>query len=394
MVADPDVIYLDGNSLGRLPATTPAHLERVIREEWGEDLIRSWPGRWWEQSERIGDAIAEIAGAGAGNVILSDSTSTSLFKLAFAALQARPGRTTILTDDLNFPSDNYLLQSVADLLGRRVTVIRSTDGIHGPVTEIEAALDDDVALVSLSHVSFKSGYMYDMERVTRAAHAAGALVLWDVSHSVGVVPLRLLDDHVDLAVGCTYKYLNGGPGSPAFLFAHPSLVNDLTNPIPGWWAHREPFAFDLEFAPESGIRRLLTGTMPILSLSALEPALPIVLDAGIDTIRAKSVALTEYFVELVDARLTDLGFTLTTPHDPGRRGSHIAVRHDDGWRITRAMIEHGRVIPDFRDPDNIRFGLVPLYTTFTELEIAVGRICDLVARGAHLRYANTRTVVT
>jgi kynureninase len=283
---------------------------------------------------------------------------------------------------------------VADILGRRVTVIRSTDGIHGPVTEIEAALDDDVALVSLSHVSFKSGYMYDMERVTRAAHAAGALVLWDVSHSVGVVPLRLLDDHVDLAVGCTYKYLNGGPGSPAFLFAHPSLVNDLTNPIPGWWAHREPFAFDLEFAPESGIRRLLTGTMPILSLSALEPALPIVLDAGIDTIRAKSVALTEYFVELVDARLTDLGFTLTTPRDPGRRGSHIAVRHDDGWRITRAMIEHGRVIPDFRDPDNIRFGLVPLYTTFTELEIAVGRICDLVARGAHLRYANTRTVVT
>lgn len=396
VIGDPDVVYLDGNSLGRLPLATMAYLQQVVAEEWGEGLITSWQERWWLQADQLGDRIGEIVGAGPGYVVIADSTSVVLFKLAVAALRARPGRKKIVTDDLNFPTDNYVLQGAADLLGEGHQVIRipSDDAIHGPVAAIEAALGEDTALLSLSHVTFKSGYLYDMSRLTRAAHAAGALVLWDVSHSVGVVPLHLIAADVDLAVGCTYKYLNGGPGAPAFLFVNPAAGDELGNPIPGWWGHRQPFAFDLDFTADSGVRRFLTGTMPILSLAAIEPALEIVLAAGVEAARDKSRALTTFFTECATAELLPLGFTIASPLDPDRRGSHISLQHADGWRITRALIETARIIPDFREPNNIRFGFAPLYTTFAEVATAVTRLRDLTAGGAHLQYEATRPVVT
>jgi len=396
VVDDPDLIYLDGNSLGRLPAATVARLERAVVREWGADLIASWEDRWWLLAEEVGDQLAGIVGADSGSVIVADSTSVVLFKLVIAALQARPIRRTIVTDDLNFPTDNYALQGAADLLGggRQVVRIPSEDGIHGPIGAIEAALGEDTALLSLSHVTFKSGYLYDMEHLTRAAHEVGALVLWDVSHSVGVVPLQLLADQVDLAVGCTYKYLNGGPGAPAFLFVNPATAATLPNPIPGWWGHQRPFAFDPEYFPDFGARRFLSGTMPILSLSALPPGLEMVNAAGVDAIRRKSRALTEFFCELANTDLAPLGFTIASPGNADRRGSHISLRHPDAWRITRAMIETARIVPDFREPDNIRFGFAPLYTTFREVATAVARIRDLVDRGVHLEFGAARSRVT
>ena len=392
---EPDLIYLDGNSLGRLPVATASRIQRVIEQEWGDRLIRSWPERWWDLAYEVGSAIAPLIGAEPNEVVVADSTSVTLFKLTLAALQARPSRTRIITDDLNFPTDGYVTESAADLAGgREIVPIRSIDGVHGPVDDIIAALDQDTALLTLSHVVFKSGYRYDMERVTEAAHAAGALVLWDLSHSVGAVPVDLDGAGADLAVGCTYKYLNGGPGSPAFLYVNRQIDSEIGNPLNGWWGHERPFAFDLAFAPAPSIRRFQTGTMPILSLAGVETGVAITREAGIGALHAKAVGLSEFFIELIHSHLGPLGFELASPRDAGQRGSHISLRHPDGWRIVKAMVEHGKIIPDFREPDNLRFGFAPLYTSYTDVHTAVVRIAEIVDSGLHLGFDDARGVVT
>ncbi|MDJ0497368.1 MAG: kynureninase [Acidimicrobiia bacterium] len=390
---EPDLIYLDGNSLGRPPRATAARINDLLAEEWAGRLIRSWPEKWWTQADRIGGLIAELIGADPARVIVADSTSIVLFKLTLGALQARPERSRVITDDLNFPTDNYITDSAARLAGCSVETVGS-DGINGPVDSIIAALDDDTALLTLSHVLFKSGYLYDMERLTAAAHDVGALVLWDLSHSVGAVPIDLQGCNADLAVGCTYKYLNGGPGSPAFLYVSEAVAGEVANPVTGWWGHANPFAFELDYTAAPSIHSFQTGTMPILSLAATEPGVRMTIEAGIDSIRKKSLGLSSYFIELAQRRLTPLGFALASPLDPARRGSHVSLRHPEGWPIVQAMVEDGKVIPDFREPDNIRFGMAPLYTSYLDLHSSVGRIARIVESERHRHYPSERSVIT
>ncbi len=390
-ISDPGVIYLDGNSLGRLPNATARHLEDVVAREWGENLIASWGDRWWTLGRTVGDLIAPLIGAEPGSVVVADSTSVGLFKLAWAALRTLPRRPLIITDDLNFPTDLYVLEAAGEAAaGRDVIVVPSVDGVSAPEDAIIGALDERTALVSLSHVAFKSGYLYDMDRITHAAHEVGALVLWDLSHSAGVVPVDLAG--VDLAVGCTYKYLNGGPGSPAFVYVNPGL--EIENPLAGWWGHANPFGFETAFASADSIARFQTGTMPILSLTAIEPAIRLTAEAGIQAIRMKSVQLTTYLMELATEILGPLGFALASPTDSDRRGSHVAIRHADAWRITQAMIHEGRIVPDFREPDNIRLGVAPLYTRFVDIHTAVNRIAYLMTGGIVDGYSNGRSAVT
>jgi kynureninase len=327
-------------------------------------------------------------------VIISDSTSVNLYKLALAAvLGTAEGRDKIVTDDLNFPTDVYILEGIASRHGRRLEVVAS-DGIDGPVDGLTDAIDDRTALVALSHTAFKSGYTYDLAEITRMAHRAGALVLWDCSHSVGAVPIDFEEASVDLAVGCTYKYLNGGPGSPAFLYVRSVHQERLDNPITGWWGHAEPFSFDLEFKPVRGIRRFHSGTMPIISLAAIEAGLTDVVDAGIDAIREKSVLMTTYLIDQARSHLEPLGLRVASPVDPDRRGSHVSLAHELAWPMTRALIETARVIPDFRTPDSIRLGLSPLYTRFVDVHTAVIRLRELVSAGTHLDFTDANATVT
>ncbi len=391
---DPDLIYLDGNSLGRLPNDAADTIEAVTRQQWGKRLIRSWNEGWWELQLRLGDMLAPIVGARPGEVVISDSTSVNLYKLALATVLAAPqSRNKIVTDDLNFPTDVYILEGIANQHGLRLDVVAS-DGIHGPVDGLRDAIDDRTALVALSHTVFKSGYTYDLAEMTRMAHRAGAMVLWDCSHSVGAVPIDFDEASVDLAVGCTYKYLNGGPGAPAFLYVRSAHQERLANPITGWWGHAEPFSFDLEYRPVRGIRRFHSGTMPIISLAAIEAGLADVLSAGMDAIREKSVLMTTFLVDQARAHLEPLGLSVASPTDPDRRGSHVSLAHEMAWPMTRALIETASVIPDFRTPDNIRLGLSPLYTRFLDVHTAVIRLRDLVAAGTHLDFTDTSSTVT
>jgi kynureninase len=396
VITDPDLIYLDGNSLGRLPRATLAVLTDVIRQQWGERLVRSWGEGWFEVANRIGGKIGRLLGAANGEIILADSTSVNLFKLVSAALAARPGRHTILTDDLNFPSDLYILQGIARRAGGeyRIRVVPSSDGIDGPAEALMAALDEDTALLTLSHTVFKSGYTYDMAAVTEAAHRAGALILWDLSHSAGSVPVALNDAAADLAVGCTYKYLNGGPGAPAFLYVRRDLQATLPNPISGWIGQREPFDFAPDYMPAEGIQHFLSGTPPILSLAAVEPGVDLLLEAGMARLRERSVRLSEYFIDLWESQLAPLGFRLQSPRDPARRGSHVSLGHDDAWRINLALIHDMKVLPDFRRPDNIRLGIAPLYNTFTDLHQAVERMREVVTGRHYERHDGTGAKVT
>jgi kynureninase len=327
---------------------------------------------------------------------MADSTSVNLFKLALAALLAQPTRRKIVTDVLNFPSDLYILQGLQQLAGRplSIQVIPSPDGIYGPVDGLAAAIDRDTALVSLSHTTFKSGYVYDMAAINQLAHQAGALTLWDLSHSVGSVIVELNQANSDLAVGCTYKYLNGGPGAPAFLYVRRDLQSQLSNPISGWMGKKDMFDFALDYEPAAGIRHFITGTYPILSLAAVEPGVDLLLEAGIERLRAKSVRQTEYLIALWQRELQPLGFSLNSPRDAQWRGSHISLGHENGFRIDLALINDVKVLPDFRPPDNIRLGITPLYTTFTEIWTAVQRIGRVVTEKLYEKYDPADIIVT
>lgn len=395
VVSEPDLIYMDGNSLGRLPRDTITRAEELITHQWGTRLIRSWNEGWFTAPERVGAKIARLLGARADEVIVSDATSTNLFKLVIAALRAQKGRARILTDDLNFPSDLYIIQGAIDLLDKqhRLEILPSVDGIHGPASELQAALNEEVALVVLSHTTFKSGYMYDLAGITAAAHAVGALVLWDFSHSVGAVPLDVETAQVDLAIGCTYKYLNGGPGAPAFLYIRRDWQERLRNPVTGWMGQREPFQFDLTYQTTGDLRGFLTGTPPMLSLSLIEPGVDVLLEAGLDRLRAKSEQQSEYLISLWRVLLEPLGFSLNSPRAVQQRGSHISLGHPEGLRIDLALLAEN-ILPDFRVPDNIRLGIAPLYISFHDIYATIICLQKIVERKLYEKYSSEAPLVT
>ncbi len=395
IIEDPELIYLDGNSLGRLPRRTVQRLRDAVEQEWGGRLIRAWNEGWFTAAERIGAKIGRLIGAGEDEVVLADSTSVNLYKLTMAALEARPERSRVVSDDLNFPSDMYILQRAIQHAGtaRRLDVVPSPDGLVVPFERLAAAIDDDTALVTLSHTVFKSGFTYDLAAVTARAHEVGALVLWDLSHSAGALPADLKAAGADLAVGCTYKYLNGGPGAPAFLYIRRDLQAALRNPITGWFSQEDQFALEPDYHPAAGMRSFLTGTPPTLSLLAVEPGVDLLLEAGIDRLRAKSVQQTEYLIGLWRAWLEPLGFSLNTPTDPALRGSHVSLGHAEALGIDLALIHEKQVLPDFRYPDNIRLGIAPIYTSFAEIHEAARRIQAVVEEGLHQKYAGARPEV-
>jgi len=398
--ANDAVIYLDGNSLGRLSVAAGEQLRRTTEKEWGEHLIESWNRSWYTKPLELGNKIARIIGASPGEVIVCDCTSVNLYKLAFAAFQCRPGRTRVVSDSFNFPTDLYILQGLVKQLGKgyELALAHSVDGITMEIPELDSLVDNHTALVMLSHVAFKSSFKYDIREVTRRVHRKGALVLWDLSHSAGVTETLLNKWEVDLAVGCTYKYMNGGPGSPAYLYIRKDMQEKLHSPVQGWFAHKDPFSFGLDFQPASGIRNFLTGTPPVLNLMVMEPALDILLEAGVDRIHKKSRLQTEYLLFLVRQFLTPLNFSIGSPEDPDKRGSHISIQHKEGYRICQALINPPegklKIIPDFREPDNIRLGIAPLYTSYAEIYQAVQRIREAVESEEHKNFSGQRNLVT
>jgi kynureninase len=395
-IPDSDLIYLDGNSLGRLPKPTAVRLQEVIQDEWGSGLIRGWNANWWHAPRRVGEKIARLIGADEGQVIVSDTTSINLYKLVMAALRLRPDRQRILSDSLNFPSDLYIFQGCLEAsgAGNGLDLLPSRDDIAPDLEKLDQLISNNTALVSLSHVCFKSGYMYDAQAVTEMAHRKGALVLWDLSHAAGAVEVALDAWKADFAVGCTYKYLNGGPGSPAYLYVRKDLQEATRQPIWGWWGQRAPFEFGLDYTPAPGIMRYLVSSPAVLSMLAVETGVEGLLSAGIERLRAKSIKQTEFLISLFEERLADLGFTLGSPRDPSQRGSHVSLRHPEGYRINRALIEEMNVIPDFREPDNLRLGIAPIYTSYVEIWEAVDRIRRAVTERCYEHFPQTRLTVT
>jgi len=367
------VIYLDGNSLGALPVATPARLAATVSDEWGKGLIGSWnDAEWVTAPQRIGDKIAPLVGAGPGEVIACDSTSVNLFKVLTAALSLNPSRGTILSEAGNFPTDVYMMQGIEALSGGRVRArLVEPDAV-------EAALDDEVGVLLLTQVHYKTGRMRDIARTTALAHERGALVAWDLSHSAGALPVDPTAARADFAVACGYKYLNGGPGAPAWLYVAQRHQERVTPALSGWFGHAAPFDFIDEYRPAPGIARFLCGTPPVLGLVALECGVDLLLEADMAAIRAKSVALGELFASRIEPLCQRHGFVLASPADPAERGSQIAYAHPEGYAIMQALIARG-VIGDFRSPDILRFGLTPLYLRFADVDRAVEILAEIMA---------------
>ena len=352
------VIYLDGNSLGALPRGAAAAAARVVEREWGEGLIRSWnTSGWIEAPGRVGDKIARLLGAEPGEVTVADSTSVNLYKLLSAALGLRPGRRVILTEDDNFPTDLYIAEGLAAQVGAEVRRV--------PREGIAAALGPGVAVLALTHVDYTSGEILDMDALTAAAHEAGALTLWDLSHSTGSVPVDLGAAGADLAIGCGYKYLNGGPGAPAYLYVRREHQAAAESPIRGWMGHTDPFLFASTYQPAAGVRRFLAGTPSIVATALLEVAIDTWLRADMSLVRSKGSALTRLFMEVVDDACGPFGASIASPREETCRGSQVSVRHPQGYRVMRALIDAG-VIGDFRPPDLMRFGFPALYTRYVD----------------------------
>ncbi|MCW2992334.1 MAG: kynureninase [Solirubrobacterales bacterium] len=378
-------VYVDGNSLGRPPAATRERLG-ALHDEWASRLVGGW-AEWIELPLAVGDLLAEgVLGARTGEVVVCDSVTVNLFKLATAALDARPG--AVVTDAANFPTDRYVLAGVAERAGRPYVEVDAPDAAA------LGAVEGDVALAAFSHVDYRSGALADIGGVTAAAHDRDALALWDLSHSAGAVEVGLADSGADLAVGCTYKYLDAGPGAPGFLYVRSAGQAALRSPIQGWFGQHDQFAMGPAYDPEPGIARWLAGTPPIAGLVAVRAGAELVAEAGIARVAAKARALTAYAIELHDAWLAPLGFTLVTPREADRRGAHVALRHPEGWQVCRALIERAGVVPDFREPDVVRFGFSPLDTRFADVHDALERTRELVAAGGHLAADASRRRVT
>jgi kynureninase len=368
------VSYLDGNSLGRPLRVTPDRLTAFVAHDWGSRLIRSWDEQWMDRPTRLGDRIGAAAlGAAAGQTVVGDSTTVLLYKAIRAMLAARPDRHEIVIDDDQFPTDRFVVEGIARERGATVRWVHVDPALGVTADLLADVVGPDTAVVLVNHVSYRSGYLADMPTITRLVHDAGALVLFDLCHSVGVVPMRLDEWGVDVAVGCTYKYLNGGPGAPAFLYARADLLPSLDQPIQGWMGASDVFAMADGYVPAAGIRRFISGTPPIVGMLPLGDMLDVVDEAGIDAIRAKSLALTDYAFALVDAWLVPLGVEVATPREPQARGSHVTVRHPAFEQVVAALWEEG-VVPDFRNPDGLRIGLSPLSATFAEVRVGIAAI--------------------
>ncbi|GAB2736051.1 kynureninase [Streptomyces bullii] len=367
-----DTVYLDGNSLGALPAAVPDRVADVVRRQWGELRIRSWEeSGWWTAPERIGDRIAPLVGAEPGQVVVGDSTSVNVFKALVGAVRlAGDGRDEILVDATTFPTDGYIAESAARMTGRTLR----------PVTpaEVPGALGDRTAAVLLNHVDYRTGRLHDLPSLTAAVHAAGAYVVWDLCHSAGALPVGLDEHGVDLAVGCTYKYLNGGPGAPAYLYVRRDLQDRFDSPLPGWNSHAEPFGMRTAYAPASGALRGRVGTPDILSMLALEAALEVWDGVSIEAVRAKSLALTDFFLECVAEYVPEGRVESLTPVAHAERGSQVALRCDDAGDVMKRLIERG-VVGDFRAPDVLRFGFTPLYVGFADVERAARTLAKTLA---------------
>jgi kynureninase len=374
-VLPPGVIYLDGNSLGALPVGVSERLRSVVEDEWGTGLIRSWnDARWMELVGRVAARIAPLVGARGEDLHLGDSTSVSLFKTMVAAARLRPDRTVVVVEPSTFPTDGYIAAGVADLLGLELRWCDPADPV--------ASVDGDVALLSLTHVDFRTGAMYNMAGITAAAHQHGALVQWDLCHSTGAVPVDLTGAGADFAVGCTYKYLNGGPGAPAFTWVSPALQGDARQPITGWMGHAAPFGMARDYAPADGMVKWASGTHPVVALSALETAMEAFAGVSPEELRAASLSRTDLFIALLEQRLPHL--EIVTPRDHARRGSQVSFRHPDAYAVVQALIARG-VIGDFRDPDIARFGFTPLYLSHTDVYDAVEHLVAVLDRDEHLR---------
>jgi kynureninase len=367
------LIYLDGNSLGPLPVRARQRLHDMVETQWAQGLIRSWnDAGWFDEPLTIGDRLAPLVGAAPGEVVVCDSTSVNLFKVLTAALRMRPGRTVVVAEEDAFPTDLYLIEGATELLGgyrRRL--------VGGNGSDLAGALDDEVAVVVLSHVDYRTGRLHDLAAVTEQVQRCGALVVWDLCHSAGALPVRLNESGADFAVGCTYKYLNGGPGAPAFVFAASRHHHAAHQPLSGWQGHADPFAFVPSYAPAEGIGRFRAGTPPLLSYAPLQASLDVWDEVDLDTVRAKSVRLSELFIALVERECADLGVRVASPRDPARRGSQVALRHDEGYPVMQALIHHG-VIGDFRAPDLLRFGFTPLYVRYVDVWDAVHRLREVL----------------
>jgi kynureninase len=399
-IPDKNTIYLDGNSLGILPAETKKLISEIVEKQWGTELIGSWNKHWYKKPSRLGDKIAQIIGADPGEVIVTDSTSVNLYKLAHAALRFQKGKFKVVSDVFNFPTDLYILQGILNEMGNeyKLVLADSNDGISIDLDDLKEKTDNKTALVVLSLVSFKSSFLYDAKQVTDWAHEKGALVLWDLSHAAGAVTVELNKTGADLAIGCTYKYLNGGPGSPAFLYVRKDLQEKLSSPLQGWFGHNNPFQFSLNYEPAPGIKKFLAGTPPVISLLAAEPGIELICEAGIKNLRMKSISQTEYFRFLANKILIPYGFTPGSPADFNARGSHISLKHQEGYRICQALVNpektSQKVIPDFREPDNIRFGITPLYTTFTNIWQTIFRLREIVELKEFETFSSLRNPVT
>jgi kynureninase len=379
------LIYLDGNSLGALPAHVPERIRDVVETQWGSDLIGSWNRHWADLPHRVGDRIATLIGAEPGSVVAADSTSINVYKAVDAARRLRPDREVILTDSSNFPTDVYVMRGIADATGAALRIVEP-DAVHD-------AIDGTVAVVALTEVDYRTGRRHRMAEITNRAHDLGAVTVWDLAHSVGAFPVTLSDAGADLAVGCGYKYLNGGPGAPAFLYIAPRHQASFHNPITGWFGHSAPFEFSLEFTPAEGIARARVGTPHILSLVALDAALDVFDDVDMEAVRAKSVALTDLFMDLADERLGGFGFEVATPRSPDDRGSQVSLRHEHAFQIVKALIARN-VVGDFRTPDIARFGFAPLYLRYVDAWDAVDVLVDVMHTDAWRdpRFAHRSTV--
>ena len=387
------LLYLDGNSLGRLPVDTPAAVARVVEQEWGRGLVGSWAG-WVEQSRRIGDVLAAgVLGARPGEMLISDTTSVDLYKLLVAAVDARPGRDVLVCCADDFPTDRYVVAGVAEQRGLTVRQVAAhvDEGLDPAV--LARALDERVAVLVLSQVAYRSGEVVDMAAVTRLAREHGALVVWDLSHGAGAVPADLTAVGADLAVGCTYKHLNGGPGAPAFLYVRQELQDQLRQPIWGWFGARDQFAMGAAYHPAEGVDRFAVGTPPVLAMAAVEVGARLTAEAGIDAIAAKGRALTNLVVALADAWLAGHGVAVASPRDAARRGAHVSLAHPAAWQLTQALIERG-VVPDFRTPDRLRLGPAPLYTRFVDVWDAMDRLRTVLADRSYEAYPTGRSRVT
>jgi kynureninase len=389
---DVGLVYLDGNSLGRLPVSTRERLHRAI-DEWAGDLISGWD-RWITLSREVGDVLAGgVLEAAPGEVVLSDSTSVNLYKLAAAACAARPGRRVIVTDDDNFPSDRYILDGLARSAGLDLRVVKSDIDLGVSVEAVREALDEDVALVCLSHVAYRSGAVADMAAITAAAHEVDALVLWDLCHSAGAVRVPLRSTRADLAVGCTYKHLNAGPGAPAFLYVRADLQPELRQPIWGWFGQREQFDMGPEYDPVDSIERFQVGTPPVLGSYAVLEGARLTAEAGIGAIAQKGTALGAYAIEVSDAWLAPHGFALASPRADARRGAHVTLHHPRAWQFSQALRAAG-VVPDFRTPDRLRLGFGALYTRFVDVYAGLFRLREIAEAATHLTFPEHRARVT